>query len=73
MCDVPAQTVTGDLSNPQNLLDAFRVHYTRFETLVHQAVINPTDSVVLARLGDDLDEFLAMVVEVRILTIIMHH
>lgn len=62
MCDTPA---AANLSNPPHPLDAFRNHYNRFETLVRQAVANPTNSTIVARLGDDLDEFLRLVIEVR--------
>lgn len=48
------------------LLDAFRVHYTRFEHAVHEVLQNYTDSTVLARLGDDLDEFGALANEVSL-------
>ncbi|KAJ7473885.1 hypothetical protein B0H11DRAFT_2429821 [Mycena galericulata] len=50
--------------NPQAaLLDAFRTHYSRFQTTVTDITHNPTDAVVIARLGDDLDEFARMVHE----------
>ncbi|KAJ7268110.1 hypothetical protein B0H12DRAFT_996671, partial [Mycena haematopus] len=45
------------------LLDAFRSHYHRFETSVTNVVQSPTDAVVIARLGDDLDEFVRLVQE----------
>lgn len=51
--------------NPQvELLEAFRSHYERFQTSITDIVQNPTDAVVIARLGDDLDEFAGMVREV---------
>jgi len=50
----------------QDLLDAFRIHYNRFEAAVHEAVQNSTDSTILARLKDDLVEFLALVEEVSV-------
>jgi hypothetical protein len=56
----------GDSSHSnQSLLDAFRVHYNHYESMVHEAMSNPTDSTVLARLGDDLDQFMSLVAEVR--------
>ncbi|KAJ7633530.1 hypothetical protein DFH06DRAFT_1272399 [Mycena polygramma] len=49
--------------NPEgtNLLDAFRLHFNRFQDAVAAIIQNPTDAVVVARLGDDLDEFLRLV------------
>jgi hypothetical protein len=52
------------LQDPSDLLSAFRIHYQRFEQGVQAAVLNPTDATVLARLGDDLDEFANLVHEV---------
>ena len=49
---------------PDELLGAFRTHYWRYEHLVREATSNPTDSTVLARLGDELDEYIALVIEV---------
>jgi hypothetical protein len=34
---------------------------------VQEAVLNPTDTTVLARLGDDLDEFSTLISEVSVL------
>lgn len=48
-----------------DLLQAFQTHYHRFEHVISSTLQNPTDSTVLARLGDDLDEFANMVTEVR--------
>ncbi|KAF8184260.1 hypothetical protein K438DRAFT_1594782, partial [Mycena galopus ATCC 62051] len=48
-------------SSATELLDAFRSHFQRFQTLVTDVVQNPTDAVVIARLGDDLDEFADLV------------
>ena len=48
-----------------DLLTAFRSHYYRFEQAVTDSLIYPTDSTVLARLGDDLDGFVNLVGEVR--------
>lgn len=50
--------------DPNELLEAFRTHYRHYEHLVHEATSNTTDSTVLARLGDELDEYLALVIEV---------
>ena len=54
--------------NPANadldLLDAFRNHYFRFEATVSEAITQATDSTVLARIGDDLDEYAILVAEV---------
>ncbi|KAJ7145457.1 hypothetical protein C8R46DRAFT_1167479 [Mycena filopes] len=48
---------------PSELLDAFRTHYHRFQASVTTTTQNPTDSVVIARLGDDLDEYSRLVQE----------
>ncbi|KAJ7065632.1 hypothetical protein C8F01DRAFT_1209012 [Mycena amicta] len=42
------------------LLDAFRTHYQRYEAAVRDVVQNPTDAVVISRLGDDLMTFADM-------------
>ncbi|KAJ7026752.1 hypothetical protein C8F04DRAFT_966135 [Mycena alexandri] len=44
--------------------NAFREHYHRYETAVHDAISNGADTVVLWRLGDDLNEYLGLVNEV---------
>src|ERR1700743_1111684 len=46
------------------LLNAFRTHYTRFQTLISELDGTTTDATVIARLGDDLDEFTGLVEEV---------
>lgn len=46
------------------LLDAFRLHYHRFESGIHEAVTTSADTVVLWRLGDDLDQYISLVNEV---------
>ena len=51
-------------ASTSELLEAFRTHYRRFETGVHEAVSNSTDAVVLWRLGDDLDQYTRLVTEV---------
>jgi hypothetical protein len=54
-----------------DLLGAFRTHYSRFEHAVREVMSNPTDSTVLARLGDDLDEFARLAIAVsNVITII---
>ena len=47
-----------------DLLDAFRFHYFRYETVVREAVTHATDSTVLARIGNDLDEYATILAEV---------
>ena len=47
-----------------DLLDAFRSHYFRYETIVREAITLATDSTVLARIGDDLDEYSTLLAEV---------
>ncbi|KAJ7686979.1 hypothetical protein B0H14DRAFT_2421901 [Mycena olivaceomarginata] len=44
-----------------SLLDAFRLHYNRFQDAVTAIIQTPTDAVVIARLGDDLDEYIQLV------------
>jgi len=56
--------VEGLLQPQQDLLLAFRIRYCRFERAIQEALVNTTDSTVLARLGDDLDEFTNLVTEV---------
>jgi len=53
-----------DFPEADVLINAFRAHYQHFVTDIHQAVESNTDSVVLARLGDDLDEYYNLVLEV---------
>ncbi|KAJ7899720.1 hypothetical protein B0H13DRAFT_1622612 [Mycena leptocephala] len=48
-----------------SLLDAFRLHYNRFRDAVAAIIQAPTDAVVIARLGDDLDEYVQLVQQVR--------
>lgn len=50
----------------EDLLTAFRLHYHQFDRAIHDALKGQTDSVVLARLGDDLDEYLTLVNEVSL-------
>jgi len=49
-----------------DLLEAFRNHYHRFERSVHDAVMNSADTVVLWRLGDDLDQYTRLVTEASV-------
>ena len=46
------------------LLDAFRCHYFRYEAIVTETITHATDSTILARIGDDLDEYTALLAEV---------
>jgi hypothetical protein len=46
------------------LLNAFRAHYHRFAAAVTELAGGQTDAAVIARLGDDLDEFVRVVEEV---------
>lgn len=54
----------GFLPPGTGLLDAFRLHYNRFQSTVAGIIQNPTDAVVIARLGDDLDEYTELVHQV---------
>ncbi|KAJ7186391.1 hypothetical protein C8R46DRAFT_1157838 [Mycena filopes] len=47
----------------EELLNAFRQRYHQYETAVHEAVSNAADTVVVWRLGDDLNEYLGLVNE----------
>ncbi|KAJ7213129.1 hypothetical protein GGX14DRAFT_534298 [Mycena pura] len=44
----------------QALLEAFRTHYQRFVAAMSEIVGSQSDAIVIARLGDDLDEFAAI-------------
>lgn len=46
------------------LLAAFRTHFERFKTGVNDIVGSHADAIVISRLGDDIDEFAAIVDEV---------
>ena len=48
-----------------DLLSIFRLRYAHFERLVQSALSTPTDVTLLARLGDDLDVFANIAIEVR--------
>ena len=54
--------VTPELQQ-EELIAAFRVHYYQFEQAVHEATAVLADSTVLARLGDDLDEYSSLISE----------
>ena len=41
------------------------MYYCHYEDLVHEATLNPTDSMVLTRLGDEIDEYLALVTNIK--------
>lgn len=57
--------MSGSIPESQHdLLAAFHDHYQRYEQAVQAALSNPTDSTVLERLGDDLDQFSQLVAEV---------
>lgn len=53
-----------DADSTDNLLTAFRAHYYRFVQLVENSIQSPTDSNQLHRLGDQIDEFSALVGQV---------
>jgi hypothetical protein len=47
------------------LLLQSRLHYNRFQDAVAAIIPAPTDAVVIARLGDDLDEYVQLVQQVH--------
>jgi hypothetical protein len=47
-----------------DLIAAFRTHYYRFVKSVEEVALSPTDSTVLNRLGDQIDEYRALVIQV---------
>jgi hypothetical protein len=53
-----------DPSGRDELLNAFRAQYQHFVHSIHEAVQSGTDPVVLAWLGDDLDEYYRLTQEV---------
>ena len=55
--------------SPGDLLGAFRTVYRRYHHLVLKVTSNPTDSTVLTRLSDELDEYLVLVNQVWFLKI----
>ena len=55
------------MENPTDLLDliaTFRTYYYQFVKSVEEAAQSPTDSTVLNRLGDRIDEYRALVTQV---------
>lgn len=52
-----------------DLLDAFRHHYFRYEAIVRDAITHATDSTVLARIGDDLDEYSTLLAEATLVSL----
>jgi hypothetical protein len=50
-----------DLSD---LISAFRSYYYQFIKSVEEAALSPTDSTVLNRLGDRIDEYRALLIQV---------
>jgi len=52
------------MATSQDLLSGFRTYFHRYSQAVHEAIQNSADSTVLARLGDDLDEFGGLVAQV---------
>ena len=47
-----------------DLLEAFRLHFHRYNKAVDEAISTPTVEVVLYRLYNDLQEYTALVAEV---------
>ena len=56
----------GSSTDPQELLTAFRTYYCHFKHLVMEATTHATDSTVLSRLGDELDEYINLVITVSL-------
>jgi hypothetical protein len=50
----------------QDVITGFRAHYQKFDRLLADVLINPTDSFRLVRIGDDLEEFRLIVDEVSL-------
>ncbi|KAH9912792.1 hypothetical protein B0H21DRAFT_704192 [Amylocystis lapponica] len=48
-------------TSQQDLVAAFRLHHNRFVEAIQQAIATSADSTVLERLGDDLDQYLALI------------
>ena len=49
-----------------SLLDTFRAHYHSFTRAIQEAAVSQADSTVIARLGDDLDEYTRLAEQVRL-------
>lgn len=47
-----------------DLISAFRTHYYQFVKSVEEVSVYPTDSTVLNRLGDRVDEYRALLTQV---------
>lgn len=62
-------TISLPVAAAAELLDAFCSHYHRFESNVHEAIATSADTVVLWRLGDDLDQYTGLINEVVFLNI----
>lgn len=54
------QDATSEQPNAEagDLVQAFQAHYQHFEQAIREAIEGSADSTVLARLGDDIDEYL---------------
>jgi len=50
---------------PNGLLAQFRTYYQEFHTAITEAITSPVDPGIVERLGDELDEFLDLVLQVR--------
>jgi hypothetical protein len=72
MSNPSAITNGADMSQEEVLLNAFQTHYHRFSSTIHDAVASNADSTVLARLGDDLDKYYNLVLEVKFLYLSFH-
>jgi hypothetical protein len=56
--------IIASMSQPSHdLLVAFRTVYHQFEQAIRDVLLNPTDSTILAQLGDDLDEFAVLAIQ----------
>lgn len=56
--NLPASTQT------EGLLQEFYLRFNQYVILVQAAISAPTDSTVLKRLGDDINQFVQLVLEV---------
>ena len=57
--------------NHELLLNTFRSYYHHYVNSIREAVANNADSIVLARLGDQVDEFAALLTQMRIYCIFL--
>ena len=53
--------MSGEPNGSTELLTAFQAHYHQFAQAVHNALQSAADAIVLARLGDDVDEYASLV------------